>query len=134
MPSARALGSYNPAPEEVERVKVRARVGLRLRGLRERRGLTQAQLAARAELSHKFVGEIERGTANPTVDTLAGLAEALGVEIAELFEVAGPEPRTDLYSLTPPEVQRVREALESLEAVVEHLDPRPRRRRTGPKS
>jgi len=36
-------------------------------------------------LSYKFIGEIERGTVNPSLDTLLGISNALDVEIAKLF-------------------------------------------------
>jgi transcriptional regulator with XRE-family HTH domain len=47
--------------------------------------MSQEGLAARSGLSYKFIGEVERGTGNPTVDTLAALADALETDIAELF-------------------------------------------------
>ena len=36
-------------------------------------------------MSYKFVGEIERGAVNPSLDSLRKIANALNVEIAELF-------------------------------------------------
>jgi len=45
---------------------------------RVRTGLTQAELARRAGTSQARISELERGEANPTVDTLARIAGALG--------------------------------------------------------
>lgn len=42
-------------------------------------------MGERADLSYKFVGEIERGAVNPSLDSLRKIANALNVEIAELF-------------------------------------------------
>lgn len=53
--------------------------------LRKARGWSQEALGERAELSYKFVGEIERGLVNPSLDSLVKISNVLGVEIAELF-------------------------------------------------
>jgi len=43
-------------------------------------------LAENANMSGKYVGEIERGQANITVDILGKISTALDVEISELFD------------------------------------------------
>jgi len=43
-------------------------------------------LAERSRLDGKHVQEIERGRTNITLATAVGLAKALGVRLAELFE------------------------------------------------
>lgn len=115
--------------------ELRARVGARLREWRKRRGLTQEQLAERAGLSYKFIGEVERGAGNPTLETLGRLAEALHLDLAELVRAAEPrrEP-SPTYMLTASEIQLVREALESVDQLIERLEqaplyPKPKRRR-----
>jgi transcriptional regulator with XRE-family HTH domain len=55
--------------------------------LREARGLTQEQLAVDAGLDVTYLREIEKGEANPTVKKISGLAGALGVLPADLFEI-----------------------------------------------
>lgn len=60
-------------------------LGRRIRTLRRLRQWTQEGLAERAHLSGKFVGLVERAAGNPTLDVLVRIAEALQVEIAELF-------------------------------------------------
>lgn len=52
--------------------------------LRAERGLTQAQLAAKSNLSRLAIGKIERGEVEPRGDTLAALAKAMNVPIREL--------------------------------------------------
>lgn len=47
--------------------------------LRQERGLTQQQLAARAGLKQPRIAEIERSDANPTLLTISRIAHALGV-------------------------------------------------------
>jgi transcriptional regulator with XRE-family HTH domain len=109
--------------------QVRARLGARLREWRRLRRLTQEALAERAGLSYKFIGEIERGRGNPTIDTLARLAEALDIDVTDLLDTGrSAEPR---YPVSPRDLQAVREALESVETVLEQLGAGryPRRRR-----
>ena len=60
-------------------------LGARLRTLRQRHGLSQEQLAHKAQIPVNQVGRIERGEINPTVSTLYVLAQALGVEVKEML-------------------------------------------------
>lgn len=68
-------------------------LGRRLRALRKLRDLTQEDLGERARVSGKFVGLIERGVGNPTLEVLARLADALRMPVWELlrFEEHRPE-------------------------------------------
>src|SRR5689334_22184167 len=62
-------------------------VGRRIRQLRMARSarMTQEDLSERARISVSFLSMIERGERSPHLETLAAIAEALGVRIAELF-------------------------------------------------
>ena len=97
-----------------------ARLGARVKQLRQGRRMTQEQLAERAGLSYKFVGEVERGRANPTLTTLAALADALGVTLIDVLGIDGDRPR-----LSPRQASQVREALASLETLVDLAAPPP---------
>src|SRR5512135_2877079 len=61
-------------------------LGDKLREARSRLGLSQRQLAERAGLSNGMLCLIERGEANPSVQSLLGLAEALGMPLASFFD------------------------------------------------
>ena len=65
----------------------RAIVGTNVRKRRQAHGLSQEQLAFAAEIDLTYVGGIERGMRNPSVVVLARIAEALGVEPADLLRV-----------------------------------------------
>lgn len=65
--------------------RIRVIVGDRVRSLRKKVGLTQAQLAERARLSEEAIGGIERGRFSPTVETLQKISGVLGVDLYELF-------------------------------------------------
>src|SRR5438105_560834 len=69
-------------------------VGRRIRQLRLSRvgsRMTQEDLSERASISVSFLSMIERGERSPHLETLAKIAEALGVRIAELFNVGAEE-------------------------------------------
>jgi transcriptional regulator with XRE-family HTH domain len=63
----------------------RTRIALSLRRLRVERELSQEALANDAEVDRSYVGRLERAVANPTVDLLDKLAEALRVDLLEFF-------------------------------------------------
>ena len=69
----------------------RKTLGANVRKWRVRRGWTQDQLAQAAGISAKFVGEVERGEDNPSLETLWSLVSALRIEWNDLLdEVAEP--------------------------------------------
>src|SRR5581483_344426 len=74
------------------RAGVRALFGQRLRALRKLRKLTQEELGERSAVTGKLIGQIERGTGNPTLEVIAGLAAALGVELAVLMQFEEDQP------------------------------------------
>jgi transcriptional regulator with XRE-family HTH domain len=59
-----------------------------VRRLRLERGISQEELAAEASTRQALVSQVEVGDANPTLDTLARLAQALQVSLAELFDAS----------------------------------------------
>jgi transcriptional regulator with XRE-family HTH domain len=64
---------------------LRQKFGERLKFLRHRAELTQEELASRAEISVDFLSLIERGINSPSFENLDKLANALNIEIVELF-------------------------------------------------
>jgi transcriptional regulator with XRE-family HTH domain len=64
----------------------RSIVGGNVRRLRQAKGLTQEQLAFEAKLDLTYVGGIERGRRNPSLEVLVRLAIALGVHPAALLK------------------------------------------------
>lgn len=57
-----------------------------LRREREIRGLSQEKLAELANLHRTYVGSVERGERNISIDNLERLARALKLELAELLK------------------------------------------------
>ena len=68
-------------------VSIRETFAKNLRENRRKSGLTQAQLAEKAEISHHYLAMVELARNIPTVDTIERLAKVLNVEIYELFIV-----------------------------------------------
>jgi transcriptional regulator with XRE-family HTH domain len=60
-------------------------VALNVRLARQALGISQEELAERAGIDLSYESRIERGRANPSVEVLARLGEALGVKAAELL-------------------------------------------------
>lgn len=55
------------------------------------KGLSQQNLADRAEIEISQVYRIEKGKTNTTLSTIGALAGALGISIAELFSNLKPD-------------------------------------------
>jgi transcriptional regulator with XRE-family HTH domain len=65
------------------------RLGKRIRQLRLKKGWTQEELAERTNRHWTYIGGIERGERNITLQVIADIARALGVEIQALFPREG---------------------------------------------
>ena len=56
-----------------------------LRRLRHARGISQEDLAYEADVNRTYLSKLEKGVSYPGLEIIAKLAEALGVEPAELL-------------------------------------------------
>ncbi|WP_162005761.1 helix-turn-helix domain-containing protein [Dictyobacter vulcani] len=70
-------------------------IGRVVRQERQYRNLTIKELGEKAGLSEIYVGEIERGQKYPSAKVLESLAQALGLDMAELLELMAEEIRRD---------------------------------------
>jgi len=61
-------------------------IGMRIKEIRRSKGLSQEQLAEKADINSKYLSRMERGTENPTLDMLIKLSKALEVEMWEMFD------------------------------------------------
>ena len=61
------------------------RFGETVRRLRIELELSQIELAERADLSHNYIGEIERGEKLASLETIVRLASGFGLKAAELL-------------------------------------------------
>lgn len=78
-------------------------IGVRLRQYRLKAGLSQEKLAERAVLHPTYIGQIERGEKNLTIDSLLRITQALSLPLSQLFEHIGGEndggPPSQIYDL-----------------------------------
>jgi transcriptional regulator with XRE-family HTH domain len=65
--------------------KARKDFGNRLREIRKSKGISQEKLGDLSGLHRTYIGAIERGEQNVSVDNIAKIARALKVKPAELF-------------------------------------------------
>lgn len=66
-------------------MKLKALIGKNVKYYRYRENLTQEQLAEKTKSSVNYIGCLERGQHNPSVDKLEKVASALNIEPYELF-------------------------------------------------
>ncbi len=77
---------------------LRIRLGHTVRELRASAGYSQERFAAKIKVHRTFMGTIERGKTNPSLDTLERLAKGLGMSVWELIRAAersGPAAARD---------------------------------------
>ncbi|KPV57891.1 MULTISPECIES: helix-turn-helix domain-containing protein [Paenibacillus] len=67
-------------------MNVLQKTGARIRTLRKLMGISQEALAEKADLHYVYIGSMERGERNITLQNLEKIAKALNVELYELFK------------------------------------------------
>ena len=61
-------------------------IGLNILHYRKEQGMTQIQLAEKADISRTYMQKIETAACSCTLDTLIDIAEALNIPLKKLFE------------------------------------------------
>jgi len=84
------MPQHAPAPEETF---VRVSLGRRIREIRRAQGVSQEELAHKSGLDRSYVGCVERGERNVSIDNITALARALGVPIAALVTFPDEDAR-----------------------------------------
>ena len=54
--------------------------------IRKSKKISQIRLAEMTDMNFNYIGQIERGQANVTINTVIKIADALDIEIKELFD------------------------------------------------
>lgn len=66
-------------------------IGTRVRAARARAGMSRRKLAEAADVSERYLNQLENGDANVSVGILSRVASALGLEVNQLMTAAGAE-------------------------------------------
>ena len=90
-------------------------IGKRVRARRLVLGMSQEALAERAGLHYTYIGQIERGEKNASIETMLKLCFALDTTLEKLFEKIGtgkeeetlPIKSYELFRQQPPEKQKL---------------------------
>ena len=95
---------------------IRKSFGNRLRKIRKIRQITQEKLGEKAGVSYKYIGEIERGEVNPSLDVIVRLTQVLEVSPNELFALDNnpKSKKIDFSSLTPEDIKSIKNTLNIL--------------------
>lgn len=80
-----------PVLHALSRAEILKRFGETLREHRQRAGLSQEKLAAKAGIDRTYVGGAERGERNVALVNIVRLAEALNINAAELLDQIGKQ-------------------------------------------
>ncbi|MBM3751481.1 MAG: helix-turn-helix transcriptional regulator [Acidimicrobiia bacterium] len=107
--------------------ELRRRVADRVISLRAERGWSQEELGARSGLTYKFIGEVERGQKNPSLESLGAIARGFGMDIVDLL--SAPRARESYPRLGEDPLVAVREARDSLDRVLFQAGKSGRRRK-----
>lgn len=67
-----------------KKLEYRKVLGENIRAARRRLGWSQEKLAEKADLHRNYIGDIERGEENVSVDALARIADALKIQVGDL--------------------------------------------------
>ncbi len=76
--------------------KINKKLGLRIQELRKAKGLTQAQLAEVINVEVVTISRIENGTRFPLKENLENIAQALNVQVKDLFDYEHLRTKTAL--------------------------------------
>ena len=72
--------------KEANLKKIRKAFGERVRTLRKERGFSQEEFGHECGLHRTYMGDIERGERNISIDNIAKIAAALNIPIFSLFD------------------------------------------------
>lgn len=67
-------------------ISLRQQFGHRIRELRRASGMSQEAFADHCGFARTYMSRIETGGANPSLDAIKVLADALNIELSTLFE------------------------------------------------
>ncbi len=71
-------------------------IGERIKEIRKKEGLTQAELAQKINVDPKYISRLETGSSTPSIAAMARISAALKTNLSEFFIIDSKEKRTFL--------------------------------------
>lgn len=96
-------------------------IGRNVKFYRKQRGLTQSELAQKANLSRSYLADVEADRYNPSVDTLKTIADALQIGTHVLLDEEDQNELLSIITSLQEERDRYREALEEIKERIDHI-------------
>jgi len=73
-------------------------LGKRIRDIRISNKLSQEKLAELSGLHPTYIGQIERGEKNPTIDSIYKISSGLEMSVSDLIKNISPQNDTETYA------------------------------------
>lgn len=99
-------------------------IGERIRIFRKERGLSQEELAHLAKLHTTYIGQLERGEKNATLESIEKVAKALEISLEDLFRLVHPQNKnyTQEYTLSKIISRMQTRSIKDQELILQLLD------------
>ncbi|XJZ27514.1 helix-turn-helix domain-containing protein [Bacillota bacterium Lsc_1132] len=97
-------------------------IGERIRNIRKEKGLSQEKLADIANLHTTYIGQLERGEKNATLESIEKVANALEISLEDLFRSIRPNPDSQEYTLTQIITRLQTRSIEDQKIILKLLD------------
>ena len=74
-------------------------IGQRIRNYRTQKGLSQEKLAELAGCHPTYIGQLERGEKNATLESVEKIASAMDISLSELFDKLGKSGSNNIAAI-----------------------------------
>ena len=95
-------------------------IGNKIKEIRKKRGLTQAELAEKINVDPKYISRLETGNSTPSIPTIAKISETLDVEMFNFFIVETDKKKNQLIELISSKLPKAN--IKELNAIFEILN------------
>ena len=75
-------------------------IGERIRNFRKEKGLSQEELAHLSNLHNTYIGQLERGEKNATLESIEKVANALDISLEDLFRSVHPRSNSQQFTIS----------------------------------
>nr|DAZ18289.1 MAG TPA: helix-turn-helix domain protein [Caudoviricetes sp.] len=97
-------------------------VGENIKKIREKKGMTQKELADKCNIIYQTIGKYERDLLNPKYETLQKIATALDISYFELLDISETTKESNIQKITlNVEIKNIDEETKKAEKLIELL-------------